>query len=135
MSLLPYSVLNSKRLEKVKIIENKDTMEIKTTNIDFEKQVNLIRDAGLEVDQEDLDFIYRNIGYFYRNNLAVLLVTMKIISHGELFINSKYYQPYVNFIARKELKDDKLKSFNNKFNIQVNAYKTKIENLKKRINP
>lgn len=126
MPLLPYSILKSKRAPYVRIIEStEENIESKIISIDFGKQIDEIIEAGLFVIQEHVHFVMSNINYFYRNNLAVIFLTLNIMRSGDSFISSIYYQPYINFIARKSTNE----SFENKLKVEIKAYRTKIEKL------
>lgn len=127
---LPYSVLKSKRKPHVKIIESFDEIsDSKNITVDFNKQINDIIESNLYILPEHIQFISSNINYFYRNNLAILFLTLNIMKSGEAFISSMYYQSFVSYIARKDIKEDKIDTFNIKLNVEIKAYKIKIERL------
>lgn len=135
MSLLPYSVLKSKRKPHTRIIESTDEIiESKNMRVDFDKQISDVIQSGLFISPEYIEFIERNISYFYRNNLAVLFLTLNIMKSGDAFISSMYYQPFIDYIARKDFKDEKLDTFYMKLKIEIKAYKIKIERLMIRLN-
>lgn len=137
--ILPFSVLKSKRVKYVRILEEQDiNNESRNRQADFEKNLLDVTSIGLYILPEHEMFIRNYISYFYRNNLAVLFLALNII-HDNNFVNSQYYQPFVNFIQRRQLNDrgdkqDKQDVFGAKLNVELRAYTKKIQSLMSRLN-
>lgn len=131
MSTFPYSVLRAKKIKNARIVEAvEEIIDSKNIKIDFDNILDDIVSKGLYVHSEDSYFVTSNMNLFYRNNLAVILLTLNIRRHGDQFLSSNYYQAYFNYIARKELKDDEeRKVFASKLDFQIRCYNEKIQNI------
>lgn len=135
-SVLPFSVLKSKRVRHVKIIEEP---EVTTTShlrqADYDKNLIEVTGSGLYVLNEHIHFVTRYIYYFYRNNLAVLFLTLNIM-HDPNFVNTQFYKPYVDYIQRRQYSEEKQEKHELviiKLNVQIKAYMKKVENLMRQI--
>lgn len=135
--ILPFSVLKSKRVKYVRIIEDQDTvLESRNRQVDFEKNMSDVMSSGIYVLQEHEMFIRNYISIFYRNNLAVLFLTLNLIRDPN-FANTQYYKPYIKLIQRHQLSEDKIDKqdlFESKLSLQISAYSKKIQSLMVRLN-
>lgn len=134
-SVLPFSVLKSKRKKFVRIVEEQDTgNESRLRQADYDKNILEVTNAGLFIHNEHVHFITKYIYYFYRNNLAVLFLALNIL-HDPNFIHSIYYKPFIEYIQRRHLtedKQDKQDMFDYKLRIELHAYTKKIQTLMSR---
>jgi hypothetical protein len=132
--MLPYSVLKSKRKPHIRIIETTDeNIDSKNMIADFGKQFEDIENAKLAVEPNHAHFVLSNISYFYRNNLAIIFLTMNIMSSGESFISSMYYPHFIDYITKNNSNYEKNDTFLSKLNIEIKAYRIKIERLMQRL--
>lgn len=126
----PYSVLRAKKEKKIRILDTgEDITESKNIRIDFQNQLDEITKKGLLVDNEDSIFVTNNMHLFYRNNLAVILLTLNIRKHGVDYLKTDSYQQYFNYIARKQLDEEESKNFSSKLNFELKCYDEKIEKI------
>lgn len=134
-SVLPFSVLKSKRTKHIRIIDDQvNNNDSPYRPADYEKNIQDLIAANLYIIPEHIFFINKYMYFFYRNNLAVLLLALNILHDGN-FVNTQYYRSYVEYIQRRQLgedKADKQEMFDYKFNVQMNAYIMKIQNLMSR---
>ena len=131
-SVLPYSVLKSRRKKFVRIIEEQDVaVENRLRQADYDKNIEDLMKAGLTIYPEHNYFVSRYIYYFFRNNLAVLFLAINIL-HNPKFEQTNEYKTFVDYIQRRTLGDDKYEKqdmFEHKLKIQLFAYTKKIQNL------
>lgn len=129
-----FSILKSKKQKKIRIQELiEETFESKNINQDFERQMNEVLTAQLFIPIEDQNFVRNNVNYFYRNNFPVIFLTLNLMRDGDKFVNTSYYQAFIDYIARKQMSEDKKDTFMQKLGVEIRAYRTKIENKKKSI--
>lgn len=128
---LPFSVLNTKKVKPLRIKEEKfENNDPKTISVDFNHQLEEIFNKGLSViDRNDVVFVVDNMNHFYRNNIAVLFLTLNIMKDPS-FIYTENYNHYVSFIKREFIKDENNDLFLKKLNHQIQCYAQKIENVK-----
>lgn len=132
----PYSVMRSRNEKIVRIVEqNDDIVETKNIQLDFENQIKDVANKGLFIKPEHITFLMNNIVKFYRNNVAVLLLTMNLMEEGDSFVNTNYYISYIDYIFRKKENDEKREDnekkelFNQKLSIQIKIYRRKINTI------
>lgn len=132
----PYSVMRSRNEKIVRIVEqNDDIIETKNIQLDFENQIKDVANKGLFIKPEHITFLMNNIVKFYRNNVAVLLLTMNLMEEGDSFVNTNYYISYIDYIFRKKENDEKREDnekkelFNQKLSIQIKIYRRKINTI------
>lgn len=133
---LPFSVLNTKKIKPLRIKEEKyENNEPKSISVDFNQQIEDIFTKGLVVlDRNDVVFIIDNMNHFYRNNIAVLFLTLNIMKDPS-FIYTEDYNHYVSYIKREFIKDENNELFMKKLNHQIQCYGQKIQNVKMSILP
>lgn len=132
----PYSVVRYRNEKIIRIVEqNEEIVESKNIQLDFENQLKDIVDKGLFIKPEHVTFLMNNMVIFYRNNIAVLLLTMNLMEEGDNFVNGPHYRSYIEYILRKKIDDDKKiddekrELFNQKLSIQIKTYEKKISNI------
>ena len=129
----PYSVLRAKKVKNLRIIEStEEIVYLKNIKTDFENQLDDIINKGLLIDSELINFVKSNINLFYRNNLAVILLTLNIKKYGNQFLSSQQYQSYFNYISRDKIKEedeDDKRIFTSKLNFEIGCYNEKIQNI------
>ena len=132
----PYSVMRSRNEKIVRIVEqNDDIVETKNIQLDFENQIKDVANKGLFIKPEHITFLMNNIVKFYRNNVAVLLLTINLMEEGDSFVNTNYYISYIDYIFRKKENDEKREDnekkelFNQKLSIQIKIYRRKINTI------
>ena len=134
----PFSVFSKKEKRVVILEKYSDYNEPKIILNYFESQIEeLIKIQLITIDDnlEDIKFIKNNISKFYRNNLAVLFLTMNIRRSPE-FVLSEKFKEYVKYISRVEEKvqnkDEKIISreeeeFLEKLKFEIGVYSKKID--------
>ena len=134
-SILPFSVLKSKRVKQVRIINDQEIEnDSKNRQADYEKNILDVVNSSLYIQPEHINFVRSYISYFYRNNLSMIFLAMNII-HDYNFVNSQYYRPFINYIQRRQTSEsDKQENFEIKFDVQLKAYIKKIQNLMLKLN-
>uniref|UniRef100_A0A6C0BDR7 Uncharacterized protein n=1 Tax=viral metagenome TaxID=1070528 RepID=A0A6C0BDR7_9ZZZZ len=127
---LPFSVLNSKREKPIRIQEEKfEIIESKDVSGEFERQLEDILTKGLEiVDYADVTFVKERMNNFYRNNIAVLLLTLNLRRNNS-FIYTESYLKFVDYIKRGVIHEGKDSDFISKLNFQIQCYNEKIESI------
>ena len=141
----PFSVLRSKKEKRIIIEENKeDILEFKTITNDFDNIFTDIIEKGLYVTEEQKLFVITNKNNFYRNNLAVIFLSLNCLDSirgGYDFYQTEQYITYENYISRNMFKNDvedvkKRKSnfliddFRLRLKTEVNSYIDKINRIK-----
>lgn len=123
----PYSVIRSKNEKIVRIVEQTEEItESKNIQLDFENQIKDVIDKGLYIKPDHITFLMNNMVTFYRNNIAVLLLTMNLMEEGDNFVNTSHYKSYIEYILRKKTDEEKKELFNQKLSIQIKTYEKKI---------
>jgi hypothetical protein len=138
---LPFSVLNTKKEKPLRIQdEESEVFQVKTISYNFETQIQDFSINFPSVDQEDINFINQNCSKFYRNNVAVLLLTLKLMKDPN-FSNTGEFESYKKYIfvnrskekekegeVKKEKIDDvqKQQNFERKLGHQIKCYEQKI---------
>lgn len=136
----PFSVLNSKREKKIRIIDvSREISNEKDLSREFDVQLNKIIDF-MYIDPNDINFIMSNKNKFYRNNLAVLFLTLAMINDQHyIYTNNESYKKFLYYIYRindnGEGDDNNIKSnliieedleFQNKLFFEIECYREKI---------
>jgi hypothetical protein len=129
----PFSVF-SKKKKHVEISEKYfEYNEPKNITNYFDNQIEeLIKIGLITIDNNlrDIKFIKDNINKFYKNNLAVLFLTMNIRRSSE-FILSEKYKEYVKYISRVDEKNvgstSKEEEFIEKLTFEISVYSKKID--------
>lgn len=132
-SILPFSVLNSKRKKYVRITqETEASNNTKVRQADYQKTLNDFLEKNLYVKSDHINFISNNIDIFYRNNLTVLFLALNIL-HNPEFINTDEYRKYIDSIQVTKVEGTnrhfKADLFEKRLNVQIQAYTIKIKNV------
>ena len=127
---LPFSVLNSKKNKPVRIHDlQKDNLESKSIVLDVDSQIDLFLKSGIIINNmEDIVFIKHNIAHFYKNNIAVLLLTL-IFRRDQSFLYNPNYDEFVKYISRGVIPIEKYEEFKRKLNFEIQCYNEKIDNI------
>lgn len=131
----PFSVLRMKKQKHIKIISNKkDTYGNRNLENEFNKHLNEIISNGLYFTQSQVNFLREKKEKFYHNNIAILLLSMNLISNNN-FKNDMpdEYKAYKDYISRINSKQNtghgKAETFDNKLDISIEAYTKKINSV------
>ena len=125
---LPFSVLNTKKEKPLRIQEKRNEFsEPKSIQTDFDKQIEDVLSKGLPViDQTDISFIRNYMNRFYRNNVAVLLLTLNI-KRDNSFLYHAGFTAYKEYISRGVISKDSDADFTRKLSHEIMCYNQKID--------
>ena len=125
---LPFSVLNTKKEKPIRLQEGRgEITEPKSISTDFDKQIEDVLSKGLRViDESDIMFIRNHKSRFYRNSIAILLLTLNI-KRDSSFVFNPQFTSYKEYISRGVINLDNEAEFTRKLYHEIMCYNQKID--------